>query len=427
MASKIPTSSDSPKTKREAFFVARVGSATVRVYRRKRADGKHGFEVSDYSRGARRLRSFPTPESAIAEANRIARLLASGDATAAMMRGPEAASYGRAVELLRPTGDSLELSASRYAEAAAILGSGERLVEAARFLAKRDPSRLPQKTVREAADEFIAQRTQRGASPRYLADLKHRLGRFAQAFAVQVAAVQSADVQAWLDGLRLSPQSARNFQTVLGTFFRFAETRGYIPRKSNPLDETERVRARNGDAVEIYTPSELARMLASVDPAALPALALAAFAGVRTAELLRLDWQAVDIAAGFVTVSADKSKTKSRRLIPIAPNLAQWLAPYAKTEGRVWPQSSFPLHKAWRAAAAAAGTEWRDNGLRHSFASYRLAQTQSAAQVSLEMGNSPAVVFKHYRELVKPAQSAEWFALVPKVPANVLSLNQAAA
>ena len=45
------------------------------------------------------------------------------------------------------------------------------------------------------------------------------------------------------------------------------------------------------------------------------------------------------------------------------------------------------------------------NGLRHSFCSYRLAQTNSAAQVALEAGNSPTKIFRHYRELVTPAQA----------------------
>ena len=126
-------------------------------------------------------------------------------------------------------------------------------------------------------------------------------------------------------------------------------------------------------------------------------------------------------------MGADKAKTASRRVVPILDNLAAWLAPYARQTGRIWGQSSFPLHTAWRAAAAAASVPWKPNALRHSFASYRLAQTQNAAQVSLEMGNSPQMVFRHYRELVKPADAERWFAVKPETPANVLPLAAAAA
>src|SRR5947208_15111694 len=47
-----------------------------------------------------------------------------------------------------------------------------------------------------------------------------------------------------------------------------------------------------------------------------------------------------------------------------------------------------------------ANIRWKHNALRHSHASYRLAEVKNAAQVSLKMGNSPKMVFRHYRELV---------------------------
>jgi hypothetical protein len=57
---------------------------------------------------------------------------------------------------------------------------------------------------------------------------------------------------------------------------------------------------------------------------------------------------------------------------------------------------------------------WKHNALRHSFISYRVAQTQSVAQVALEAGNSPSMIFKHYRELVQPKEAKAWFAIAPK-------------
>jgi hypothetical protein len=57
--------------------------------------------------------------------------------------------------------------------------------------------------------------------------------------------------------------------------------------------------------------------------------------------------------------------------------------------------------------------------LRHSFISYRLAEIQDAAQVALEAGNSPNMVFKHYREIVKPDVAKAWFAIRPDAPANI--------
>ena len=51
-----------------------------------------------------------------------------------------------------------------------------------------------------------------------------------------------------------------------------------------------------------------------------------------------------------------------------------------------------------------------------------MAQVQNVAQVALEAGNSPQIIFSNYRELVKPADAAQWFALDPETPANVIAV-----
>jgi len=38
---------------------------------------------------------------------------------------------------------------------------------------------------------------------------------------------------------------------------------------------------------------------------------------------------------------------------------------------------------------------------------------KNVAQVALEAGNSPAVIFSNYRELVTPQDAKAWFAIVP--------------
>jgi hypothetical protein len=53
--------------------------------------------------------------------------------------------------------------------------------------------------------------------------------------------------------------------------------------------------------------------------------------------------------------------------------------------------------------------KWKKNALRHSFISYRVAAIQNVAQVALEAGNSPQIVFAHYRELVRPAEAKALF------------------
>jgi integrase len=396
----------------------------VKIYERRRPtmNGKHRtvFEVSDYTTGRRRLRGFTDHEKARKEAKRIANQLATGETTAAKMLNSEAASYGRALELLRPTGVSLEMASATFAKCFEIL-EGDAMVDAARFYAQHRVDRLTRKPVAEVVVELIESKKARGKSIRYTDDLSSRLTRFAKDFAVDVGTVTGPDIQRWLDGLNCAPTTAKNFRRVLYTLFGFAESRGYVFKNGNPVKDTEQISA-SGGAIEIFTPAEIAALLRAAPKAFLPFVALGAFAGLRTAEIARLDWRDVDLAGGFIHVASDKAKTAQRRLVPILPNLGQWLAPYAKQRGKVYKGNRHNLDGDRAALVEKAGVAWKDNGLRHSFVSYRLADIQNAAQVALEAGNSPQMVFRHYRELVKPDAAKAWFAIAPEQPANVLTL-----
>jgi len=54
-------------------------------------------------------------------------------------------------------------------------------------------------------------------------------------------------------------------------------------------------------------------------------LALGAFTGMRSSEILRLDWLDLNFERRFITVAPEKAKTASRRLVPILSNLMAWL------------------------------------------------------------------------------------------------------
>jgi hypothetical protein len=67
--------------------------------------------------------------------------------------------------------------------------------------------------------------------------------------------------------------------------------------------------------------------------------------------------------------------------------------------------------------------KWKKNALRHSFISYRLADVQAAAQVALEAGNSPQIIFQHYRELVRPKDAKSWFSIAPGTGGKIVYLE----
>ena len=63
------------------------------------------------------------------------------------------------------------------------------------------------------------------------------------------------------------------------------------------------------------------------------------------------------------------------------------------------------IYKAATALARETGVKWSQNVLHHSFISYWLAVVPDAPRVTLGMGTSPEVIFKHYRQLATPARA----------------------
>ena len=69
-----------------------------------------------------------------------------------------------------------------------------------------------------------------------------------------------------------------------------------------------------------------------------------------------------------------------------------------------------------RARKAAGLARWPNNGLRHSFASYRLAAIHDAPRVAVELGHtSPQMLYSTYRELVLPEEADRYWKIGPAV------------
>jgi integrase len=409
------------KAKRIRFpIIVKRGSSVVKIYRDRKPTGTY-YRVAYHIGGKRHRLHFNDFKKATDEAEAKAAQLSRGDIDAAQLTGRDRLVYGRALDAVKEFDLPLDAVAIEYSDARKLL-DGVPLVDAARFYARHHGRGIKRKPVADAVDVMLAAKTAKGVSDVYLADLRYRLGTFAQAFACDVSALAPDDVARFFDGLSLSPRSYNNFLRTLRTFFGFAQRQGWLSREADLLARVEK-RSEKRAPVEIFTPKEAAALFWSASAEVAPALALAAFAGLRSAEILRLDWRDIDRHAGFIEVAAHKAKTAARRIVPLTGNLARWLAIASRNGARVWPHSKDRFFKAMRDAADNAKIKWRQNALRHSFISYRLAVVPDVNRVALEAGNSPQMIFRHYRELATPEQARTWFSISPAKAQNVVAMT----
>lgn len=267
----------------------------------------------------------------------------------------------------------------------------------------------------QAVAELIENRRAAGSSKVYCNDLGWRLGRFCREFPDRnTEEISTHKLDEWLAGLNLAAVTRNTFRRDLNTLFSFCVSRGYS--SSNPAEGTRQAK-EVAKPIGILTVAETTQLLNAATEKLIPYIAIGAFAGLRAAEVERLDWSQVDLESRLIEVSAKNSKTATRRLVKILPNLAAWLAPLHQKKGSVVPLNLRWLFVDTRKRAGI--NKWPSNALRHSYASYHLAHFKDAAALALEMGHTnTGMIFQHYREVVKPKDAEGYWKVVAAPSTN---------
>jgi len=406
--------------------------------------------------GRRRLQAFKTFAEARAEGERRVRQIANEGGSAATLTQRDAAAYKFAQSKLADLRASLNASRTdrdeppitltledailEFVEAKRALGT-RRLAEAVKgFLAT--VAQVRRVSVLDAAEEFLKERDARtrpekeGARPRLSPAMayqdRNRLRRLTDAFRMDACDLAPEHLDLFFgEHLRdLAPRSRNHFRSTLHVWFKWCVRKCYLPAnhrlgESNGFcPDGRRKEPADAGEVQLYTAREFAALLRRSEGPLQVLLAIGGLAGLRTEELLRLEWSDLWRRPGWIEITRGKAKTRQRRLVPVCPALAAWLGPWRRhTEGRVFNYGFNKLHRDFRAAAEAAGVRRRDNALRHAFISCRLALVLNEHQVAGESGTSPQMLHTHYRELVTPDEARAWFNVLPEgAAANIVSL-----
>lgn len=393
--------------KRRSVIVVGGHKHEVKIYELRRCEGYVSHQCAWYDLGRRQTKTYASLEDAKLFAQRKSVFLKNG-------QPPEMPEVSvREIELLR----SCEIRAGRFGltAAAAIeewfaaktILNGAALSTAAQQY-KNHHAGIVAKDLDAAVSEFLAAKEAAGLSKEHRKSLRSRLSKMQRLIGnSSISHITTAQVDAALRAAAGEHRTKNNMRNALVCLFRWAQEQDYLP----PERKTVAERAMSFRGVErapaIFTPEQMRKILVACSGNSLAHVAIGAFAGIRTAEIGRLDWQDVLWDRGYIEIKTAKAKTKARRLVPLHENLRAWLTPHRQEVGPIC--RSVDLAK----ISKDSGVTWEPNALRHSYASYRLAQIQDAAKVSLEMGNSPRILFQHYRELVTLESAVEWFAIRP--------------
>jgi len=380
----------------KSITAVKRGNTTIKVYRHKgrRYRGKQYelFTVA-YRLNEKHLRkNFSRYNDAWDFASDTATALEKGRGQVLSLSTADWQSYIAAKNLLEPFGMPLHEAIEEY-------------------IAIRKRKKILEKRVGEIVDELLKAKENAGLSRRYIDTLRTYLLRFGESFQTNIGSISTGAITRWLDSLKVGPRSYNNVRQAVVTLFNFARRRGYLAKgETTEATDVETVRDDESE-IAILTPAELLKLLRKSKPDYELYFALAAFTGIRSAELLRLEWSEINFEKGHIEVKALKVKTATRRLVPIQPNLAKWLEPYRGSKGKLF-KSRRTVDSAIKFAKR-MGIPWKANCLRHSYATYRLSIVPDAGRIALEMGNSPAKLFTNYRDLDRHNHAPEWFAIEP--------------
>lgn len=291
----------------------------------------------------------------------------------------------------------------------------------------REPVR--QKTVQDAFDLFIADREKQNRRPDTIRNLKGRVGMFSKIHGTKhVAEVTPDDCREFVFRKGTSPRNQINDRLAVSNFLNWCVRRQFAV--TNHMESVDK------PAVDSQEPSVLSlgdcrKLLAGAraykEGLLLPYVAVSLFAGLRPTELSRLTWDRVDLKEKTITLDGSMAKTRQRRIVKLPDNCIDWLLPLAPKKphfvpaafqrhfGRVKLAAGFNGDEGTKTANGKQLIPWVQDYMRHTAISMYLAKHKHEGEAATWAGNSPNVIHRHYKGLVKESVAAEFWSLTPAV------------
>lgn len=319
---------------------------------------------------------------------------------------------------------TLSLTPSQRNDARAALALlapiGITLEQAARIaLGKRAPK--PTITVAKVCDEFLRSRLTEGCRPATYDWYEERLNALVAHFGDRVIdGIGRGEFREWLSHSSDSVSARAGTARAARALWRYAAQ--HDPSYVNEVITdglTFQAPSATADGSKKFLQVENCEsILNGVLAEHRNAVALMLFAGIRPEEIAGerkewLLWEHVNCDEKIIRIPSEISKTGQTRVIENLPEtIWAWLKPAGKNV-TVSPHSSRTVIN--HAKSASKLYRWKQDGLRHSFATYAVALTNNPGQVAMWLGHNgnPTMLYRHYRGLTTKAEAEKFFALRP--------------
>jgi len=229
---------------------------------------------------------------------------------------------------------------------------------------------------------------------------------FSKSFRGVAADIQPAALRRWVKARSENGNTQAMYYRYARGFFGYLKANRLIPD-----DPMEAVPApKTSPARNILTPAQMRDLLTLDLPDPVRALLLlGGFAGLRTEEVLRMNWDNVDTKTGQIHVRPGVMKDSGgfdQRIVDFTEPLRRRKAWLKERKGKIIPMASETFHAHKRAACKEVLPAWLDNCLRHSFATYHLGRSQHAGLTAYQMGHTSSAMVQ--RVYAVPATKANW-------------------
>jgi integrase len=410
----------------------RAGSAVVKIFGR----GPYSIAWRESAGGRRQMRMRTKWAAAKRFAEEKAIEIANGQTAMSQFTEADRASYKRALELLAPTGQPLELAVGIYTDSVQKLG-GIRLEDAVAFFLEHRPPGYKPIPLPDLVTQFLEDRKPEISDAWYTA-LANPLNRLGIHFREPLHAFRGPAIRDWLRGLKdkkgklVGSRTRHNYRAALQQLVTWAQANDKLPRVWGELKHVPDSGAAMESEIRILTADQILKFLAHRQKAEeggrakktlMPFLLIQAFAGVRHEEMWSkkkkkkgplLEWSDINLEDRTIYIRKSVAKTGNDRIVPISENLAAWLKPYVRKSGPVCTvQPSNAITAIKRAVGIPAGKNESRNSLRKTWISNRLGLVKNIAQVAEEAGNSAAKIRSNYKRPRTESQAKAYFNLWP--------------